>query len=62
MPATCFALIHIGFGENDLALDFLELGASRRDLALATLNVHPAYDSIRSEPRFQNLLRQIGFT
>lgn len=61
VPATCFALIHIGLGENDLALDFLELGASRRDLALATLNVHPAYDHIRSEPRFQNLLRQIGF-
>jgi hypothetical protein len=55
-------MIHIGLGENDLALDFLELGASRRDLALATLKVHPAYDSIRSEPRFQNLLRQIGFT
>ena len=62
VPATCFALIHIGLGENDLALDYLELGASRRDLALATLKVHPAYDSIRSEPRFQNLLRQIGFT
>ena len=37
VPATCFALIHIGLGENNVALDFLELGASRRDLALATL-------------------------
>lgn len=61
VPATCFALIHIGLGENDLAVDYLVLGASRRDLALATLKVHPAYDSIRSEPRFQNLLHQIGF-
>lgn len=61
VPATCFALVHIGLGENQAALDYLEMGAARRDLALATLKVHPAYDPIRSEPRFQALLDRIGF-
>jgi TolB-like protein/Flp pilus assembly protein TadD len=60
VPATCFAVIHIGLGENSVALDYLEMGAARRDLSLATLKVHPAYDPIRTEPRFEALLRRIG--
>jgi TolB-like protein/Flp pilus assembly protein TadD len=61
VSCTCFALIHVGLGENQRALDLLEMGAARRDLALANLKIHPAYDSIRSEPRFQKLVHRIGF-
>jgi serine/threonine-protein kinase len=60
VPATSLALVHAGLGENEAALAYLEKGAERRDLNLTPLKMHPAYDSIRPEPRFQALLRQIG--
>jgi serine/threonine protein kinase/tetratricopeptide (TPR) repeat protein len=61
VPSTSFALIHAGLGENDQALDWLEKGAEQRELPLSTLKVHPAYDSLRGEPRFTALLRQMRF-
>ncbi len=60
VPATCFAVIHIGLGEYELALKLLNMGAERRDLSLAPLKVHPAYDSLRAHPGFQALLRRLG--
>jgi len=61
VASTCFALIHAGLGEKDEALAWLEKGAEQRELPLSTLKVHPAYDSLRGEPRFAALLRQMRF-
>jgi serine/threonine-protein kinase len=60
VSSTCFALIHLGLGEKDQALDWLETGARGRETSLAGLKVHPAYDNLRAEPRFQTLLRKLG--
>ncbi len=60
VPTTCFALIHVGLGEKERALDWLELGCERRELPLANIGVHPIYDELRSAPRFQALLARIG--
>jgi TolB-like protein/Tfp pilus assembly protein PilF len=60
VSATCFALIHLGLGEYETAIKVLEMGAERRDLSLACLKVHPAYDPIRADARFQTILRRIG--
>ncbi|MCC6362959.1 MAG: hypothetical protein IT165_05510 [Bryobacterales bacterium] len=57
---TCFALIHAGLGENARAMDFLEEARDRRELPLTSVGVHPAYDSLREEPRFQKLLKRVG--
>jgi TolB-like protein/Tfp pilus assembly protein PilF len=59
---SCFGLVHLGLGEQDRALDFLEQGFERRDLSLVVLNVHPAYDALRDEPRFKSLVRRIGLS
>ena len=61
ISSTCFAVVHVGLGEYELALGWLERGAERRDLPLARLHIHPVYDDIRSQPRFQALLRRMGF-
>jgi serine/threonine-protein kinase len=60
VPGTCPAIISIGLGETERALDLLEAACENRD-KLATLKVHPVYDGLRSEPRFQALLRKVGF-
>jgi serine/threonine-protein kinase len=56
ISSTCHAIVHLGLGENDTALDWLERGCARRDLSLITLKVHPVYDSLRHDPRFQRLV------
>ncbi len=53
--------IYIGLGENDLALEWLEKAYEERDVALIFLKVDPAYDSLRSDPRFQDLMRRMNF-
>ena len=54
--ARCYAQI----GENDEALALLEVCAKRRCSNLVSLNVEPDFDGLRRDPRFQNLVRQIG--
>ncbi len=54
------ALIHIGLGERDQALELLERAVRERTDEVIMLGVDPAMDPLRSEPRFQSLLRQLG--
>ena len=61
VPSNSFALIHLGLGEKDAALGWLERAVERRESPVIGLNVHPAYDDLRGEPRFQRLLQRIGF-
>ena len=61
VPSTCFALIHLGLGERERALDWLDKGCDQRELTMAPLRVHPIYDPLREEPRFQSILRRMRF-
>ena len=56
------ALVHIGLGEKDKAMEWLEKAKTERDPFLIYIKVDPNFDSLRSEPRFQTLLTSIGFT
>ena len=61
VPQTAFAAIHIGLGQNENAISRLEYGADRREPSLAAIFVHPMYDPLRRQSRFQALLHRIGF-
>jgi serine/threonine-protein kinase len=61
IPSTCFAIIHLGLGEKDRALEWLEKGCKQREVPLVSLNVHPLYDPLRGHPRFEKILKQLGF-
>ncbi|MGH9496081.1 MAG: hypothetical protein ACRD3B_13870 [Candidatus Sulfotelmatobacter sp.] len=54
------AAVHAGSGDKDLTLDWLEKAHDERAIWMIFLNVHPYFDFLRKEPRFQNLLRKIG--
>jgi len=57
---SCFALVHAGLGEKDQAFEWLEEAVVDRDVWLVWLKAEPRFDRLRSDPRFQDLLRRIG--
>ena len=60
VPCASLALVYIGLGEKENALETLEKGCEQRHLVLCNLKVHPAYDDLRGEPRFKAVLQRIG--
>jgi tetratricopeptide (TPR) repeat protein len=51
---------YIGIGDKEQALAWLEKSVSAHSPGLVALKVDPIYDPLRSDPRFQDLLRRIG--
>ncbi len=54
------ASIYASLGEKDEAFLWLEHAYAERDNWLSFLKVDPRFDTLRSDPRFQDLLRRIG--
>jgi tetratricopeptide (TPR) repeat protein len=50
---------YVGTGDRDRALAWLEKAYAQHSNILATLKVDPAYDSLREEPRFRDVLRRV---
>jgi serine/threonine-protein kinase len=55
------AIIYVGLGQKDKALEWLEKAYEGRSWYLCSLSVDPKLNGLRSDPRFQSLLRRIGF-
>ena len=55
-----FALIHTGLGEYEEALEWLERAYQDRNSWMPFLAVEPRLDPLRSDPRFQDLLRRMN--
>ena len=55
-----FAGIHIGLGENDRAIDYLEKSYEEHSHWLIYLHIDPSMDGLRDNPRFQHLLQRVG--
>jgi tetratricopeptide (TPR) repeat protein len=53
------ALTNAQLGNTDLALQALEKAYEERE-DITDLGLNPSWDSIRADPRFQNLLRRVG--
>ncbi len=58
MPALLNA--YLGMGNKDEAFAWLQRASAQRSHALVALKVDPIYDPLRSDPRFQELLRRVG--
>jgi TolB-like protein/DNA-binding winged helix-turn-helix (wHTH) protein/Tfp pilus assembly protein PilF len=52
------ALVYVGLNENDRAMTWLETAYQER--FNPTILLRPAFDPLRSDPRFQGLIRRIG--
>jgi TolB-like protein/DNA-binding winged helix-turn-helix (wHTH) protein/Tfp pilus assembly protein PilF len=59
-PAPMLALAYVGMNNKDEAFNWLQKAYSEHSNAVTTLKVDPIYDPLRSDPRFQEVLRSIG--
>ncbi|MGC2279961.1 MAG: protein kinase [Candidatus Acidiferrales bacterium] len=55
-----FAGIHIGLGEHERAIEYLEKAYEEHSHWLIYLHIDPSMDGLRDNPRFQDLLWRIG--
>ena len=55
------AIVYLGLGEKDKAMEKLEEGYRLRSRSMAWLNVDARLEPLRDDPRFQSLLQRIGF-
>jgi TolB-like protein/Tfp pilus assembly protein PilF len=60
IPPTYFGMLFAGMGDKDKALVWLERAYTERADGLTWLNVEPMLDEVRSDPRFEDLIRRIG--
>ena len=54
------AELYAAMGNTDKAMHYLEEGYREHTIELVRLQVNPAYDGLRTDPRFQNLVHRIG--
>ena len=55
------AIIYLGMGQSERAIDWLERAYQDHDPALLRLRRDPLFDGLRPEPRFQDLMRRLNF-
>jgi serine/threonine-protein kinase len=61
VPPIALSWVYLGLGEKARALDWLEATFRAREGDVVMINTNPVYDPLRSEPRFQGLLRRMDF-
>ena len=54
------ALVYAALGENDMAFTWLEKSYEKHEESLCSLKIDPKMDPLRSDPRFNTLLKKIG--
>jgi serine/threonine-protein kinase len=60
VPAVARAWCHVGLGDYERTLEWLEIGYEQRDSHLPHLRLMHAFRPLLPEPRFRDLLRRLG--
>jgi len=58
-PADQIAVLHLGLGDTDAALQWLGKAAAERSMGIHWLKVEPVWDPLRPDPRFAAVLREM---
>jgi hypothetical protein len=61
VTAYSLALVHAALKDTDEAFDWLDKAYSERSARLAFAKIDPRLDYLRSDSRFQDLLRRMKF-
>ena len=60
VPSYSIATIYLGLGMKDEALQYLAKSYSEGSFYMIHLKVEPILDSVRSDPRFTDIVRRVG--
>jgi len=60
VPPGAVALVFSGLGDADAAMLWLERANEERDPWVTGIQIEPMFDPIRTDPRFQDLVRRVG--
>ena len=58
--ADVILMAYVAMDEKEKALAFLDQSYQNHSISLTSLKVEPAFDPLRGDPRFQDLLRRVG--
>jgi TolB-like protein/DNA-binding winged helix-turn-helix (wHTH) protein len=61
ISAFAFATVYLGLRDFDKFFEWLERAFAERSYWLVFLDIEIKYDTVRSDPRFQDLIRRLGF-
>jgi len=61
VPAYSFGVAYTGLGDKDQAFQWLERSLQDRAWEITYLKVDTSMDSLRSDPRFDDLVKRLGF-
>jgi adenylate cyclase len=60
VPPSGFARIFLALGKIDMCLDWVDHAFEERDYQILHMHINPAYDRLRSHPRYHALLRKMN--
>ena len=60
VPPSILAAAHLALGDKDAAFVWLGRGVDEHEQSVLTLKVNPQWDPVRTDPRFQALLRRMN--
>ncbi|OLD77170.1 MAG: hypothetical protein AUI33_04365 [Ignavibacteria bacterium 13_1_40CM_2_61_4] len=61
VPSGAFAQIYVGLNEKEQAFAWLEKAYQQKGPGMTNLKVEPRSDNLRSDPRFADLVKRVGF-
>ena len=61
VPGSLFAEAYIGLGEKDQAMAWLERAYEQHVQEMVDIKAYPGWEALRSEPRFEALMRRMNF-
>jgi hypothetical protein len=61
VPSIDIAHVYLGLGDLDNGFEWLNRAFDERDDQLPRLRYFPVFEGIRSDPRYDDLVRRIGF-
>jgi serine/threonine protein kinase/Tfp pilus assembly protein PilF len=62
IPPDAIALVHVALNEKDKAFALLEEAYAQHNVLFYWLKADPRFDPLRSDSRFQDLLRRVGLS